>query len=181
MKKNGSILSFFNQPKPTLVPSTIPGVQPVQSPALPREKVPDTNSTAAAQEDEPIPTITPPGVSQFIEKLTKLTKNLPNTIPEASGDDKLAEFGQDPSRFQVDDKMFNKDDLWEEEINPRLKRVLGWGTEGNMKDLIRRGRKGVEGLTNYARYFVEERGVSESLFEGKLSHLMIVLEEMCVI
>jgi hypothetical protein len=50
-----------------------------------------------------------------------------------------------------------------------------------MKDLIRRGRKGMEGLTNYARYFVEERGVSESLFEGKLSHLMIILEEMCVI
>jgi hypothetical protein len=44
--------------------------------------------------DEPIPMITPPGVSQF----AKLTKNLPNTIQEASGDDKLVmvEFGHDP-------------------------------------------------------------------------------------
>jgi hypothetical protein len=47
-----------------------------------------------------------------------------------------------------------------------------------MKDLIWRGRKGVEGLAIYARYFIEERGVSESLFDGKLSHLMIALEEM---
>jgi hypothetical protein len=62
--------------------------------------------------------------------------------------------------------------------NPRLKRVLGWGTEEDMADLIRRGRKGVEGLTTYAKYFVEERRVNESLFEGKLSHLMTALEEM---
>ena len=47
-----------------------------------------------------------------------------------------------------------------------------------MKDLIRRGRKGVEGLAIYARYFVEERGVNERLFDGKLSHLMIALREL---
>ena len=161
MKKNGSILNFFNQPKSTLVPSTIPFVQPVQSPALPRDKVPDTNSTAARQEEEPIPTIAPPGVSQFIEKLTKLTKNLPNTIPEASADDKLAEFGQDPSSF--DNKIFNKDDLWEEEINPRLKRVLGWGTEGNMKDLIRRGRKGVKLVRHQDHHERSARGIDVRL------------------
>jgi hypothetical protein len=50
-----------------------------------------------------------------------------------------------------------------------------------MKELIRRGKKGVEGLTMYVRYFVEERGVNESLFEGKLSHMMMALEEMCVV
>lgn len=105
-------------------------------------------------------------------------KNLPDTIPEASDSDLLAEFRQDPANF--DNKMFDKDDLWEEEINPHLKGVLGWGTEGDMKDLIWRGRKGVEGLAIYARYFVEERGVDERLFEGKLSQLMIALEELCV-
>jgi hypothetical protein len=134
MKKNRSILSFFNQPKPAIVLSTIPDVQPVQSLALPWEKVPDTNLMAAAQEDESITMITPHGVSQFIKKLTKLMKNLPNTIPEASDNDKLAGLGQDPSSY--DDKMFNKDDLWEEEINTHLKRILGWGTEENIKDLI---------------------------------------------
>jgi len=174
MKKNGTILNFFNQPKPTLVPTTISSVQLIQSPALPRETAPNTKLAVVTQ---PNPIIKP-GISQFINKLRHLTKNLPNTIPEASDDDKLAEFGQNPANF--DNWGTNKDDLWQEEINPRLKRVLGWGTEGDMKDLIRRGRKGMEGLTNYARYFVEDRGVNESLFEGKLSHLMIALEEMCV-
>jgi hypothetical protein len=117
-------------------------------------------------------------MSPFLEKLTNLAKNLPHTIPEAFDDDKLAEFGGDPAG--VDDKTIDSEELWEEEINPRLKRILGWGTEGKMEDLIRRGRKGVDGLAIYVRYCVEERGVNESLFEGKLSHLMSVLEEMYV-
>jgi hypothetical protein len=47
-----------------------------------------------------------------------------------------------------------------------------------MEDLVRRGRKGIEGLAVYMRYYVEEQGVNEDLFEGKLSHLMSILEEM---
>jgi hypothetical protein len=175
LKKNGTLLNFFNRPKPSLVPSTIPSVLLVQSLALPRESAPDT---VATQGDAHIPSTTPLGISSFIKKLSDLAKNLPDTIPEASDSDKLAEFGQDLANF--DDKTLEKDSLWEEKINPCLKRVLGWGTEGNMKDLIQRGRKGVEGLAIYTRYFVEERGVDERLFEGKLSHLMITLEEMCV-
>jgi len=131
---------------------------------------------AVTQGGTHVPSITTLRISPFIKKFSDLAKNLPHTIPEASDSDKLAEFGQDPANF--DDKTFNEDDLWEEEINPRLKRILGWGIEGSMKDLIWRGRKGVEGLAIYARYFIEERGVSESLFEGKLSNLMIALEEM---
>ena len=37
-KKNRTLLSFFNQPKTSLVPSTIPAIQPVLSPALPQEE-----------------------------------------------------------------------------------------------------------------------------------------------
>ena len=181
-KKNGTLLSFFNQPKTSLVPSTIPAIQPVLSPALPQEEnTPNTETAVVAQQDGKqgrVPIIKRLRVSPFVEKLTDLATKLPHTIPEASDNDKLSEFGQDPANF--DDNTINRDDLWEEEINPRLKRVLGWGTEGSMKELIRRGKKGVEGLAMYVGYFVEERGVNESLFEGKLSHLMMALEEMCV-
>jgi hypothetical protein len=72
-----------------------------------------------------VPSITRLRISPFVKKFSDLTKNLPDTIPEASDSDKLAKFGHDPANF--DDKTFNKDDLWEEEINPCLKRVLGWG------------------------------------------------------
>jgi hypothetical protein len=138
-----------------------------------------TKAPATVTQGEPshIP-ITQPRISPFLEKLNNFAKNLPRTIPEASNNDKLAEFGGDPEDF--DDKTIDNEDLWEEEINPRLKRVLGWGTEGKMEGLIQRGRKGVEGLAIYARYYVEEGGVNESLFEGKLAHLMSILEEMYV-
>ena len=137
-KKNGTLLNFFNQPKPSLVPSTVPVVQPVSSPALPREKTANTKMAVVAQERH-VPVVKQPGVSPFVKKLINLATKLPQKIPEASYNDKLAEFGQNPANF--DNKTFNHDDLWEEEINPRLKRVLGWGTEGNMKELIRRGEK----------------------------------------
>ena len=42
LKKNGTLLSFFNWPKPSLVPSTIPSILLVQSPELPQKSAPDT-------------------------------------------------------------------------------------------------------------------------------------------
>ena len=62
-------------------------------------------------------------------------------------------------------------------LNGVLKSTLGWGTEGNTDEVIRRGRWGLDGLVNFAAYFVEERGVSEGLFEGKLSNLVTVLKQ----
>lgn len=149
------------------MPSSISSAPLIQSYALP----PETGLGSAATPREPRV------VNSFLEKLNNLAKSLPDTIPVASTGDVLAKFGQDPANF--DDEASSVDNLWEEEINPQLKRVLGWGTEGNMKVLIQRGKKGVEGLATYATYFVEKRGISESLFEGKLSHLVLALEEMC--
>lgn len=57
-------------------------------------------------------------------------------------------------------------------LNSVLKSTLGWGIEGNMDNIIRRGKWGLDGLVNFATYFVEERGVSGGLFEGKLTNLV---------
>lgn len=140
----------------------------------------NTKSAAVLQRDEQLPPIpiAHPRISLFLERLNNLAKNLPHTILEACDDDKLAEFGGNPADF--DDKTIDNENLWEEEINPRLKRALGWGTEAKMEDLIRRGREGVEGLAIYVRYCIEERGVNEGLFQGKLLHLMSSLEKMYV-
>ena len=133
------LLSFFNWPKPSLVPSKIPSVPLVQSPALPHEKIPNTKITGVTPGSAHILFIMPLKISPFIKKLSDLSKSLPDVIPEASNDDKMAKFGQDLANF--DDKTLDKDDLWEEAINPCLKRILGWGTEGNLKNLIWQGRK----------------------------------------
>ena len=107
----------------------------MHSPALTCEKASITKSAPVAQKDErppPIPVVRP-RISLFLERFDNLAKNLPHTIPEADDDNKLAEFGQNPAEF--DDKTIDHEDLWEE-INPRLKRVLGWGTEAKLEDLI---------------------------------------------
>ena len=45
-----------------------------------------------------------------------------------------------------------------------------------MDEIIRRGRWGLVGLLDFATYFVEERGVSGGLFEGKLTNLVMPLK-----
>ena len=75
-------------------------------------------------------------------------------------------FGGNTKEF--DDPSLEADELWEASLNGVLKSTLGWGMEGNMDEIIRRGRWGLDGLVDFATYFVEERGVSGGLFEGKL-------------
>lgn len=111
----------------------------------------------------------------LIERLYHAIANLPDSIPEASDYDSLAIFGTHPEAY--DDSTLDADDLWETVLNQLLKTALGWGTEGNMDNIIRRGKKGLDGLSNFVRYFVIKRGVSEGLFEGKLTHLMGELEK----
>ena len=48
--------------------------------------------------------------------------------------------------------------------------------EGSMDGMIRRGRWGLDGLLDFATYFVEERSVNGGLFEGKLTNLVVALK-----
>ena len=104
-----------------------------------------------------------------------MVRDLPTSIPEASELDILAVFGRNPKEF--DDAALGVDELWETRLNSVLKSMLGWGTEGNMDEIIRRGRWGLDGLVNFATYFVEQRGVSGELFEGKLTYLVMALKK----
>lgn len=107
--------------------------------------------------------------------LQELVKDLPESVPEASEFDRLAVFGGNPKEF--DDPTLNAEELWEATLNNVLKSTLGWGIEGNMDNIIRRGKWGLDGLVNFASYFVEERSVSGGLFEGKLTYLMTALKK----
>ena len=37
-----------------------------------------------------------------------------------------------------------------------------------------------EGVLRFSKYFIEKRGVSAELFEGKLSHLLPAAEALCI-
>lgn len=79
--------------------------------------------------------------------------------------------------MEYDDLALDAAELWETKLNNVLKSTLGWGTEGNMDEIIHWGKWGLDGLVEFATYFVEEWGVSRDLFEGKLSNLVMALEE----
>lgn len=176
-KKNGSLLNYFKNPKATSIPSTVSNPAPVHSHKLAPEQVADTRAAlpTALQYDEPIFLSKAVVFNGFLARFQYLIENLPESIPEASDYDRLAIFAVRPCDF--DDTSIPSGELWEEVVNKVLKSMFGWGMEGNMDDIIRRGRKGLDGLAEFVKYFVVKRGVDEALFEGKLSYLMCALEE----
>ena len=168
------------KPKAATVPSTVSSQAPVHSYKLAvTDAIPTISATPQAVQSETVfskpPAVTGPISNRFIEILRNLVKDLPESVPEASEFDRLAVFGRNPKEF--DDPALHADELWETTLNGVLKSTLGWGTEGNMDEIIRRGRWGLDGLVKFAAYFVEQRGVSEGLFEGKLSNLVTVLKQ----
>lgn len=180
-KKNGSLLTFFGRPKASAVPSIIPTSVPVHSHRMAATlgigvHLDNDAASSVLEVTEIMGSASGASVSRFLNKLQRLIKNIPVDIPEAGDNDKLAIFGGNPKDF--DNDGLDPDDLWEEVLNPLLKSSLGWGSEGNMEEIICRGRRGAEGLAMFVEYFVEKRGVSESLFEGKLSYLLSCLEKM---
>ena len=61
--------------------------------------------------------------------------------------------GGNPKEF--DDPSLEADELWEASLNGVLKSTLGWRVEGNMDEIIRHGRWGLDGLVDFAMYFME--------------------------
>jgi hypothetical protein len=110
----------------------------------------------------------------FLQRFGTIIEQLPSCVHEATSSDILSQFPQVPST--IDDPNLCADELWEEIINPFLKSVLGWGREMDVDKVLRRGEHGVSRVLHFVRYFVEVRGVSEALFEGKLSGLVEAME-----
>jgi hypothetical protein len=180
-RKSESILTFLKA-KAAIVPSTVDSSAPVHSDKLLLQSEPDTSSTSTVfttnvkgktvSMSQPI---SGPISNNFIKMLRELVRDLPASVAEASELDKLAVFGGSPKEF--DDPTLDADELWEATLNGVLKSTLGWEIEGNMDNIIRRRKWGLDGLVNFVTYFVEERGVSGRLFEGKLTNLITALKK----
>jgi hypothetical protein len=183
----GTLLTFM-KPKPTLVPPMVTGTSLIQS-----NKLPPASQWELEDEDEDRDLDNYPGRqahlaslenasglgpinggSQFIKKLGALIKRIPESIPEGSENDRLAPSSDNPRNQDISN--LEGDELWEANLNRFLKEVLGWGNEDNMDDVVRRGKNGMDGVLEFTRCFIEERGVSDGLFAGKFSTLLDALE-----
>ena len=103
--------------------------------------------------------------SEFVARLQTMVENIPKSVPEGLENDRLAQFSVNPQDH--DDPSLDVDGLLEEVLNSFLKGALGWGTEESMDDMVHWGMMGMSGILQFTRYFIEEHGVNEMLFEGK--------------
>ena len=176
-KKKGSIPAFL-KPWAATVASTIAKPAPIHSHKLPQSPTKSPcaiHANLQPEEDLDEITIHRPITNNFVKHLWTLVNGLPESIPEGSKFDKLAYFVCNSKDF--DDPTVDADELWEMGLNNTLKSVFGWGSEQNMDDIIQHGKWGLDGLVKFVTYFIEERGMSEGLFEGKLEFLMKELEK----
>ena len=115
----------------------------------------------------------------LVDSLKQLAQQLCNNITHCAVDickpDPLACFNVDPAGYN--NKDVSPDELWEV-LNQAMKNGLGWGTSLDVPALLETDGRGIMGLVRFVEYFVEKRGVSEALFEGKLNHLMSGLHSM---
>jgi len=181
--QNGrSILSFL-KPKAAVVPPIVGSRAPIYGTRFGSQHLASPVISMTILQDKAVSPEAQPELDtgpiiddvNIINTLKNLVDNLPECVPEASESDKLAVFGGSPEGF--DNPILDADELWETTLNHVLKSALGWGTEGNMDEIIRRGKWGLGGLVNFAKYFVEKRGVSSVLFEGKLTNLVMALKK----
>ena len=184
-KVQKSLLAFM-RPKPTPVPSTVAStssqVHGIEIPAIGND---DHRLELDLDPEQPagdatlsMERVSNKNGSGFVARLQAMVESIPESVPEGLENDRLAQFSVNPQIH--DDPSLDADGLWEEVLNSFLKGALGWGTEQSMDDVVRRGAMGMGGILQFARYFIEERGVNEILFEGKLSHLLNAVEKVYV-
>ena len=146
-KKDGSLLSFL-KPKPIPVPSTLQDAGPAIIVRAP-DRIQPILASGGSSPSQPqvaehgLPVLHENG-SGFIKRFEEIVKGLPESVPLASGNDRLAAFNIEPAF--LDDPNIGADDLWEVIINGFLKEHLGWGEEADMGEIIRRGEQGMEGV-----------------------------------
>ena len=188
VKPNKSLLSYMKPVPRTVASSSKSKPSPTPSTNMPAPA--SAHITILDGDDEITGTISPqdcpapdegqPSGILLVRELKELIARLPETIPEGVEGDVLARYGKDP-KGSFDYPGFHGEAIWEAGLNGALKDGLGWGDGKTDWDVvIRRGKWGVDSLVRLVEYFVGERGVPESLFEGKLTLIRNEMEKRYV-
>ena len=115
----------------------------------------DTSPAIPNQQTKPLvhaEHIPMPVFENILEEFQHYLNNLPDSIPEATYDNKLANALAGHPEIHGDPAL-QGDELWEAGLNEFLKSVLSWAMEEDVESLIK-GKKGLECLFNFVKYFI---------------------------
>ena len=177
-KTKMNAFKFFG-PRREPVPPTV--VSPPRIHATPLQPQVSSPMPLALTQINPPPT--PPNSSsqlppcptalQVLEQFRMKIKSLPQSVPEASDSHPIAAFSFNPMGCVADDE-----DAWEKWDGP-LNTLLQWDPV-QLRELVVRGKKGLNGLYNFLWYLVTVHGISGALIEMKIERLLKAIEEVYV-
>jgi hypothetical protein len=133
---------------------------------LPHNDIIDVDALALVDESAPCAL----GL-QLVQKLRRLAKGLPSSIPAGVSDELLSRFGGDPRQEVEEDE-----DPWEM-VNRALDNALGYGkTPEDLATCMRRGSLGIDGLCNWLELSIRFLGVQGVLLEPRVEKVMKSLQ-----
>lgn len=118
----------------------------------------------------------PKGV-ELLNKLEAAVTRIPDNIPLATPAHRLSAFSVDPhawvaSLVQDPEEDFEGDWMI---LNSMLKTAFGWGESemrANAKEMLNRGKHGLDGFIQFFKYFVLQRGLEGAMIEPKIDGLL---------
>jgi hypothetical protein len=116
-----------------------------------------------------------PRAGQLLRDLEAAAKRIPNETSHATQGHRLSIFAVDPRTCIAEPG----EDDWLI-LNGMLKGAFGWGeTEmaAAVPEMLNRGELGLDGLIQFLKFFVVERGLEGALFETKIEALLKELDE----
>ncbi|KAJ7598326.1 hypothetical protein C8J56DRAFT_1091577 [Mycena floridula] len=142
----------------------------VMAPALIQSLAPVVASSSV----EPVvalPSGDPVGL-HYLAILRKKVVTIPLSVPDGQVDENgaMAAFGVDPTGYDPDEEAWQT-------LDPILNQFLGYGTTAEIvAGKVRRGLYGLDGLVAHLAHFIQERGITGNLLEGKMKVLMHALD-----
>jgi hypothetical protein len=108
---------------------------------------------------------------QLLQQFRERIDSLSESVGEAGDDHELAQFAGDTSALEDQGA-----DVWET-WDPILNRLLQRSKQ-ELRNLVKRGERGLIGLHRLFEHLVVEHGIVGSLIEGKLQRLMDAMDDV---
>ncbi|KAH9170291.1 hypothetical protein EDB89DRAFT_2190372 [Lactarius sanguifluus] len=117
----------------------------------------------------------------LLNKLEAALTRIPDSVPLATSEHRLSIFSANPHSCVASLEQGPEVDLEDDwmVLNSMLKTAFGWGESEmreNTKEMLNRGAHGLDGLIQFLKYFVLQRGLEGAMIETKVNGLLCEID-----